>query len=232
MGSVTIEKGLRFFVDPSPAIYRNTARVLKQMVSAHILSEYKRLLFADTISFDSFMPRKSLPLEEVYGLLEPGPVVLLTTAGSERPNIMTMSWHTMMEFEPPLVGCVISDRNYSFGLLDASGECVINIPTVEMSETVVGCGNTSGADTHKFTTFHLTPVPAALVGAPLIAECHANLECRVVDRQMVASYSLFVLEVVKAWIDPAVKHPRTLHHRGYGNFMVAGETIKLRSKMK
>ena len=178
------------------------------------------------------MARKTLPLAKVYGLLEPGPVVLLTTAGTERPNIMTMSWHMMMEFEPPLVGCVISDSNYSFGLLEASGECVINIPAVEMAEKVVGCGNTSGADTDKFAAFHLTPVPAARVGAPLIAECHANLECRVIDTQMVARYSLFVLEVVHAWIDPAAEQPRTLHHRGYGNFMVAGETIKLHSKMK
>jgi flavin reductase (DIM6/NTAB) family NADH-FMN oxidoreductase RutF len=103
---------------------------------------------------------------------------------------------------------------------------------MELAEKVVGCGNTSGADTDKFATFHLTPVPAAQVGAPLVAECHANLECRVIDRRMVARYSLFVLEVVKTWIDPAVERPRTLHHRGYGSFMVAGETIKLRSKMK
>jgi len=86
------------------------------------------------------MARKSLPLSKVYGLLEPGPVVLLTTASNQQPNVMTM--------------------------------------------------------------------------------------------QMVARYSLFVLEVVKAWIDPAVESPRTLHHLGHGRFMVAGETIKLRSKMK
>jgi hypothetical protein len=43
---------------------------------------------------------------------------------------------------------------------------------------------------------------------------------------------LFVVEVIKAWIDPAVKNPRTIHHLGGGNFMVAGEKIKLRSKMK
>jgi flavin reductase (DIM6/NTAB) family NADH-FMN oxidoreductase RutF len=178
------------------------------------------------------MTRKTLPLPKVYGLLEPGPVVLLSTAGSEQPNEMPISWHMMMEFEPPLVGCIISDTNHSFGLLNASGECVINIPVADMAEKVVGCGNTSGADTDKFTTFQLTPLPASLVATPLIDECHANLECRVIDRQMVARYSLFVLEVVKAWIDPSVEDPRTLHHRGYGNFMVAGETIKLPSAMK
>src|ERR1035437_10082296 len=88
----------------------------------------------------SDMNKKSFPLSRVYGLLEPGPVVLVTTARKGCPNVMTMSWHTMMEFEPPLVGCVVSNRNYSHGLLKAARECVINIPSVEMAETVVGCG--------------------------------------------------------------------------------------------
>jgi flavin reductase (DIM6/NTAB) family NADH-FMN oxidoreductase RutF len=171
-------------------------------------------------------------LSRVYRLLESGPVVMLTTARKGRANVMTMSWHTMIEFEPPLVGCVISNRNHSFGLLKATHECVINIPTVEIAEKVVGCGNTSGATVDKFAKFSLTPQPAALIGAPLIAECYANLECRVADTSMVSKYCLFVLEVIKAWIDPAVKNPRTLHHLGGGNFMVAGEKIKLKSKMK
>jgi flavin reductase (DIM6/NTAB) family NADH-FMN oxidoreductase RutF len=178
------------------------------------------------------MAKKSFPLSKVYGLLEPGPVIMVTTARDGNPNIMTMSWHTMMEFEPPLVGCVISNRNYSFDLLKATKECVINIPTVEIAEKVVGCGNISGAKIDKFKKFGLTPKPAAQVGAPLIEECYANLECRVVDTSMLNKYCFFVLEVVKAWIDPAVKNPRTIHHMGNGNFMVAGDRIKLKSKMK
>ncbi|MHB1184540.1 MAG: flavin reductase family protein [Desulfobulbia bacterium] len=178
------------------------------------------------------MAKKSYALSKVYGLLEPGPVVLVTTALDGRSNIMAMSWHTMLEFEPPLVGCVISNRNHSFALLKASNECVINIPTVDIAEKVVGCGNTSGADLDKFATFGLTPKPAEHVSAPLIEECFANLECRVADTSMVELYGFFVLEVLKAWIDPAVQEPRTIHHRGHGNFMVAGETIKLKSKMK
>jgi len=178
------------------------------------------------------MAKKSLPLSRVYGLLEPGPVVLVTTVLRGRANIMTMSWHTMIDFEPPVVGCVISDRNYSFSALKATRECVINIPTVELSAQVIGCGNTSGRRIDKFKVFHLTAVPASRVKPPLIAECYANLECKVVDTRMVSRYSLFVLEVLKAWIDPSRKYPRTMHHLGRGTFMVAGRTIKLASKMR
>lgn len=144
------------------------------------------------------MAKRSLPLAKVYGLLEPGPVVLVSTARKGRSNIMTLSWQTMMEFEPPLVGC----------------------------------GNTTGRTVDKFERFQLTQQPASSVSAPLIAECYANLECRVFDTRLVNRYGFFVLEVLKAWVDPAIKAPRTLHHRGRGLFMVAGETIKLPSKMK
>jgi len=168
----------------------------------------------------------------VYRLLEPGPVVLLSTARKGQTNVMTMSWHTMMEFEPPLIGCVVSNRNFTFDILKATKECVINIPTVELAEQVVSCGNTTGRDVDKFNSFHLTPAPASQVQAPLIEECYANLECRVVDAKMVSKYNLFVLEVMKAWIDPSRKRPRTIHHMGRGVFMIAGKTMKLRSAAK
>jgi flavin reductase (DIM6/NTAB) family NADH-FMN oxidoreductase RutF len=178
------------------------------------------------------MAKRSLPLSQVYRLLEPGPVVLVTTARNGWANIMAMSWHTMIDFEPPIVGCVISNRDYTFSLLKATKECVINIPTVELAKQVVACGNTSGRKVDKFTAFGLTPAPASYVGAPLIAECFANLECKVVDTTMVRKYCFFVLEVRKAWIDRSRTHPRTIHHLGRGAFMVAGRTIQLPSRMK
>jgi flavin reductase (DIM6/NTAB) family NADH-FMN oxidoreductase RutF len=178
------------------------------------------------------MKKRSLPLGRVYQHLEPGPAVLVTTARDGRANVMAMSWHTMMEFEPPLVGCVISNRNHTFSMLEATRECVINIPTADIVRKVVGCGNTSGRRVDKFARFGLTSVPASRVSAPLIDECYANLECKVHDRRLAATYNFFVLEVVKAWIDPLRKDPRTIHHRGRGSFMIAGKTVRLPSRAK
>lgn len=109
---------------------------------------------------------------------------------------------------------------------------MLNIPTVALAAAVVGCGNTSGRRVDKFAAFGLTPMPVSTVGAPWVAECHAHLQCRVVDTRAVNRYGLFVLEVLEAWVDPACKDPRTLHHRGRGAFMVAGETIRLASKIR
>ena len=178
------------------------------------------------------MSMKELALAKVYQLIEPGPVVLLTTARSGRANVMAMSWHMMVEFEPPLVACVVSDADYSFAALRATKECVIAIPAAHLAKKVVDVGNCSGRDVAKFEKFRLTPMPAQRVAAPLIAECFANLECKVADSRLVNTRNLFVLEVLKAWIDPTQRNPKTIHHHGYGKFVVDGEAIKLKSRMR
>lgn len=182
-----------------------------------------------------------LALDQVYKLIEPGPVVLLTTADAGRPNVMTMSWHMMVEFTPPLIACVVSENDFSFRALEATGECVIAIPAAELAAKVVAVGNCSGRDGDKFARIGLTPLPAAEVAAPLVKECFANLECRVVDTTLRAAYNLLVLEVVQAWTGegwtgtgwtgPAQTAPKTLHHRGHGHFAIDGATIALPSKM-
>lgn len=178
------------------------------------------------------MKKKTLPLAKAYQLLEPGPVVMISTFCEGKTNIMTMTWQTMIDFVPPIFCCVISDQNYSFDMLKKTKECVINIPSVELAEIVVGVGNTTGAKVDKFKKFNLTPEKAALVQAPLIGECFANLECKIIDMHMVAKYDLFILEVVKAWITTAKKRMRTMHHCGNGVFVIDGKIIKLPSKKK
>jgi flavin reductase (DIM6/NTAB) family NADH-FMN oxidoreductase RutF len=175
---------------------------------------------------------KDLPLEDVYQLLEPGPVVLLTTVRNGRANVMAMSWHMMVEFEPPLVACVVSNADYSFAALRMTKECVIAIPALRLARKVVDIGNCSGRDVAKFEKFGLTPLKGRRVEAPLVAECFANLECKVVDSRLVNKYNLFILQVLKAWTDPGQKNPKTIHHRGYGKFVVDGSVIKLKSRMR
>ncbi|HEY7609457.1 MAG TPA: flavin reductase family protein [Alphaproteobacteria bacterium] len=175
---------------------------------------------------------RDLPLSKVYGLLEPGPVVLLATARKGRANLMTMSWHMMVDFEPPLVACVVSGGNHSFAALRATGECVIAIPALRLARKVVGIGNCSGRNVDKFAKFGLTRAPAARVNAPLVAECFANLECKIANTRLVGRYNLFILEVVKAWVDRAQRNPKTIHHQGYGRFVVDGRILKIPSRMR
>jgi flavin reductase (DIM6/NTAB) family NADH-FMN oxidoreductase RutF len=172
------------------------------------------------------------PVSNVRRYLEPGPIVLVSSAWRDKRNIMTMGWHTVMEFMPALVGCVIAGGNYSFSLIRRSGECVINLPTTALTDTVVGIGNCTGASVDKFEKFGLTGVPARSVKAPLIAECHANFECRLKDDSLVDRYNFFIFEVVKAHVAPRPKYPQTLHYTGDGVFMVSGKIVSRRSQFR
>lgn len=173
--------------------------------------------------------KTDFPVGQVRRYLEPGPIVLVSSRWRNKTNIMTMGWHTVMEFMPSLVGCVIAGGNHSFDMIRGSGECVINLPTTALTDTVVRIGNTSGAEIDKFRAFGLTADEAREVGAPLIRECHANFECRLHDDALVDKYNFFIFEVVKAHVAPSPKHPETLHYTGDGVFMVSGKIIHRRS---
>ena len=176
--------------------------------------------------------KRDFPVSNIRRFLEPGPVVLVSSAWNGERNIMTMGWHMVMEFTPSLVGCLISSGNHSYEMISRSRECVINVPTVALADTVVGIGNCSGASVDKFERFKLTAVAGEEVKAPLIAQCYANLECRLADDRLRDKYNLFVFEVVKAHAPATPKYPKTIHYRGDGMFMVAGRSLNLRRKFR
>lgn len=176
--------------------------------------------------------KRDYPVSNVRRYLEPGPIVLVSSALDGKTNIMTMGWHTVLAFSPSLIGCMIWSGNHSHEMIRKTGECVINLPTTALTDIVVGIGNTSGNEIDKFARFGLTAEKAAKVAAPLIGECHANFECRIADSALVDKYDFFVFEVVKAHVAASPKHPETLHYTGDGVFMVSGKIISRRSKFK
>jgi len=176
--------------------------------------------------------KNDLPVGRVRRYLEPGPIILVSSAWEGKTNIMTLGWQTVMEFTPSLVGCMISSGNHSFQMIRNSRECVINLPTTKLTDTVVGIGNTSGAEIDKFAEFGLTAEDALKVEAPLIRECYASFECRLHDDTLVEKYSFFIFEVVKAHVAASPKHPETLHYTGDGVFMVSGKIISRRSQFR
>lgn len=169
------------------------------------------------------------PVSEVRRYLEPGPIVLVSSKWRGATNIMTLGWHTILEFSPSLIGLMISSGNHSHRMIRDSRECVVNLPTTALTDTVVGIGNTSGAEIDKFERFGLTAKAADSVDAPLIAECHASFECRLHEDALVGRYNFFIFEVVKAHVAPSPAHPETLHYTGDGVFMVSGKTVSRRS---
>ncbi|MEW5964602.1 MAG: flavin reductase family protein [Pseudomonadota bacterium] len=171
---------------------------------------------------------RALKLSKAFTLIEPGPVVLVTTNDGRKNNVMTISWTMVLDFTPVLA-ITTGPWNYSFAALRKTKECVIAIPTVDLLDRVVGIGTCSGVDTDKFAKFKLTTAPAKVVKAPLIAECLANIECRVVD--IVSKHNIVVLEAVAAHMDPARKEKRMVHAVGDGTFVVDGRRLDRRKMM-
>lgn len=174
--------------------------------------------------------KRSFPLNKIRRFLEPGPVILISSAYKSERNVMTCGWHMMLDYEQ--IGCFIWDQNESREMIRRSRECVINVPTIDLIDAVIGIGNRHGTSPDKFDAFGITSLPATKVKVPMIAECYANFECKLIDTRLINRYSLFVFQAVKVHVATTPKYPTTVHYRGDGVFMMAGESKSWRKRFK
>ncbi len=172
---------------------------------------------------------RKMRISKAFTLIEPGPVVFITTNDEEKNNIMTISWTMVVDFTP-IFAITTGPWNYSYSALIKSGECVIAIPTVDLIDQVVGVGTCSGADIDKFERFGLTRVKGKYVRSPLVNECLANIECKVID--IVEKHNIVVLQGVAAYFDSLRKEKRTIHAIGDGTFVVDGCKLDRRKMMR
>jgi len=179
--------------------------------------------------------KREVQLGQAKWLLEPGCVVLVTSGTLEKANIMTFSWQTPLHSgEPCLLQLVINPNRYTYDLVQESRELVINVPGVKLAHQVHMIGTTSGRKGDKFEKSGLTPVASAMVAAPLIDECAANLECRVEQIIDLQHHHLLVCRAVRAVAEAAYFDGRwnperfhTLHYLGGNRYGVMDRMIEV-----
>lgn len=151
-----------------------------------------------------------IPLER-NAFLAPVPVVLLSCVGRDgAPNILTVSWVSVVCAIPPMVGVAVRTERVSYDQIRDTGEFVLNIPPAALVRAVDFCGTASGETVDKFSRAHLTPVPATKVRPPMIAECPVNLECVVRQALPLGSHVLFLAEVAAVHADAQVVEDGTI----------------------
>lgn len=148
---------------------------------------------------------ESVPVSKFYYLLHPYNTSLVTCCDAEgQPNIIAIAWLVPVSVIPPLVGMSIGPRRHSYGLIQATGEFVINVAPHEIAQQVLFCGRRSGRDVDKFAATGLTPGQARHVRPPIIEECIAHLECRVAQEVEAGDHCFVIGEVLAAYTRPGV----------------------------
>ena len=137
-------------------------------------------------------------------LLNPEPPVLVSCGSMEAANLITIGWTGTICTQPSMVSISVRPERYSYQLIKASGEFVINLPTRKLVRAVDWCGVKSGRDYDKFAEMKLTPLPASTVSCPILAESPVNLECQVTQVIPLGSHDLFLAKVTAVDVDEAL----------------------------
>ena len=128
----------------------------------------------------TFMSEKSnVDFSLAYRLLHPMHTVLVSCVGKDgKPNVLPLAWAMPTSLYPALVAVSVAPARYSHGLIEETGEFVVNLPTIDIIKQTLSCGRTSGKNTDKFAKTGLTSLPARKVRSPIVKECVAHIECK------------------------------------------------------
>lgn len=131
----------------------------------------------------------------------PERLFLLTSIDrSGKANVMTIGWCTLTSFDPFMVAISVCKERYTNRLISQNKEFVLSYPTVSMQETVLYCGTHSGHTVDKLKESTLKTKKAKWIKPPLIENCDVNLECKVVNQIDTGSNTLFIAEILAAYV--------------------------------
>ena len=156
-------------------------------------------------------------------------MLLVSTNDGKKDNVMSISWQTVMDFTP-LIGICSGSWNQSFETILHTKQCCLCVPAADMIEKVVSIGTVHGRECDKFKCFRLKKQKPAKIKAPLLAECLAAIECKLVD--YIEPYGLLILKGVQLWENPIKKERRIIHANGDGTFFADGEFYNFREEMR
>src|SRR5574344_123154 len=130
-------------------------------------------------------------------MIYPLPAIMVSCGDTpELYNIITIAWTGTICSDPPMCYISVRKERHSHDIIARTGEFVINLTTESLARATDWCGVKSGRDVNKFRELHLTPEPAQIVKAPLIAESPLNIECQVTEMKELGSHDMFMARVV------------------------------------
>ena len=134
-------------------------------------------------------------------MLNPVPVVMVSSGTMEQANIITIAWAGTICSEPPMVSISVRPERHSYGMIQESGEFVINLVTEDLAKACDYCGVKSGRDIDKFEKLGLTKLESETVTAPGIEQSPVRIECKVKQQIPLGSHDVFLAEVTGVTVD-------------------------------
>jgi flavin reductase (DIM6/NTAB) family NADH-FMN oxidoreductase RutF len=182
---------------------------------------------------DDMVEKVEAESKSMWLLMHPRHTVLVTCVDEEgHPNIITLAWSMITSFNPTMVAISVAPARYSHDLIKGAREFVVNVPNMDIVKETLFCGRNSGRNVDKFAKTGLTPLIAKNVKPPLIKECVAHLECKVVNEVPTGDHTIFVGEVVAASVNEGVfdknfnpENIRPVLHNGYDDFVTINPEV-------
>jgi flavin reductase (DIM6/NTAB) family NADH-FMN oxidoreductase RutF len=143
--------------------------------------------------------KKIIPLDRAYRLLANAPLLIMASRSHARANIAAIAWSTPIEKSPPRLAIIVDSAHLTWENLLTAPECTVNIVGRRALRLAVYAGTVSGRECDKLAESKALAAMGSVVHVPILPECLANIECRVLSQD--AETGLVLLEPVAAFAD-------------------------------
>lgn len=148
------------------------------------------------------MTKARIELPDTYRVLNPGCVVAVSVGDGTDDNLFALTWNMPARKNPPLMAMLSGKRHYSYPFIERTGQFGVNLLHARDVDPLLGSGSMSGHKVEdKFGLLGLTREPGEVIGAPLVAEAVACLECEVERIVDLDTSGLIIGRVVAARAD-------------------------------
>jgi flavin reductase (DIM6/NTAB) family NADH-FMN oxidoreductase RutF len=136
--------------------------------------------------------REITDIDRAFDVLVRG-VVVITTRWDEKLNGMSAAWVSRASEQPFLAMVSVYRENFSHDLIRKSRIYAINYLTEGQQHLAIHFGKQSGRNVDKFEK---VPYFIDKTGAPILKECLAYLDCKVIDELDSGDHTIFLGEIL------------------------------------
>jgi flavin reductase (DIM6/NTAB) family NADH-FMN oxidoreductase RutF len=124
----------------------------------------------------------ALPHDPFKAIVAPRPIGWISTRARDgRVNLAPYSFFNAFNSAPPIIGFSSEGDKDSVTFARDSGEYVANFASFDLMRAMSGTSAPLPRGQSEFEHAGLTMAECRLVKAPRVAECHAALECKVIE---------------------------------------------------
>jgi len=144
---------------------------------------------------------KKIDVESAVKARYPESVCLVVVKDKKgKVSVTPAGWSMLCNSKPRCWAVSLYHKHFSNKAISDTNEFVYCIPSFKQKEDILYCGEVSGWDVDKMKNTKFETIPSNKIKPPLLKDCIACFECKVIEKVKTPDHTIFVGEILESYL--------------------------------